>query len=420
MNTSKTNSSIGGMESTDLFSPIRASRDFTALWLGQTMSLFGDTVLWVALPLTVLQSSNATLQLGITMSLFMIPQILLLPFTGVLVDRTSRTRIMIITDVIRFCLVSILALLYFEHWMDETILNGFVLIYGVMKALFNPAYSGARQQVFTPAIRNAAISLSQTSAQIARLLGPALGGVVVGLGSPSAGFALDALMLLASVISLMFLRIPTPKNMKSIQGARGYFDELLGGYYAVRSHPWLWITILAFAFLSIASMGLTTILVPWLVKVHLRLSDISYGLVNSATGIGALISAFIYSRRRTWNHRAYIAYGGLATNALAICGLSFVHTTLMLMLMMAVASAGTMMFGVVWEGSMQELISSEAYGRAASLDYFGSWVLLPVGNIFTGWLASQIGGVHTIWLESSFMVLVTIVTMAVPGVRSYN
>ncbi|WAH35986.1 MFS transporter [Alicyclobacillus dauci] len=419
--TTASNECIDVENHSGLFRPVRTSRNFTALWLGQTLSQFGDSVLWVTLPLAVLHTSGSTLQLGIIMGLFMIPQVVLLPFTGVLVDRISRTRVMMTTDVIRCILVTTLTVLYMTGWMDTRVLGGFVLVYGGMEALFNPAYSGARQQVFTPEIRSAAISLTQITMQTSRLLGPALGGMIVGFASPAAGFGLDALMLLASVISLTFLHIPVPRQKSTArQGMRDYANELLGGYQELKKHPWLWITILAFSFLSIASTGLTTILVPWVVKIHLHLSDYAYGLISSAAGIGAIVSAIIYGKRSTWRHRAYIAYGGLAVDALAMLGLALVHSTPMLMILMAIASAGGMLFGVVWEGSMQELIAPEAYGRAASLDYFGSWVLLPLGNVLTGWLATEIGGIHTVWVEATFMLFVTMVTMAVPAVRRFD
>lgn len=382
------------VQHTGLLAPIRSSRNFTALWLGQTLSQFGDSVLWVTLPLAVFHTanSNATLQLGIIMGLFMLPQVVLLLFTGLLADRISRIRTMMTTDIIRCLLVATLAVLYMSGLMDTRVLAFFVLAYGVMEAVFNPAYSGARQQVFTPDIRNAAISLTQISMQTARLVGPALGGLIVGFISPAAGFGLDALMLLASVISLTFLRLPPIRRKStSSHGVKDAVADLFGGYRELRKHPWLFITILAFAFLSIASAGLTSILVPWVVKVHLQLSDISYGLVSSAAGVGAVLAAAVYGRKKSWRHRAYIAYGGLAIEAVTLFFLSLVDTTPMLMVLMAIANAGSMLFGVVWEGSMQELVDPEAYGRAASLDYFGSWVLLPVGNVLTGWLAAKVG-----------------------------
>lgn len=405
-----------------IFAPVKASRNFTALWLGQTLSQFGDAVLWVTLPLAIFHQNASTLQLGLVMGLFMLPQIVLLPFTGILADRVSRIRTMMTTDIIRAVLVAILAVLYLSGGLRTVVLDVFVVIYGAADAVFNPAYAAARQQVFTSEIRNAAISLTQISMQTSRLLGPAIGGLIVGFASPAAGFGLDTVMLFASVISLTFLRLETPdkRDKTTAGGWTFYFHELLGGYHELRRHPWLWITILAFTFLSISSVGLTTILVPWLIKEHLHLPDWSYGLVNSAAGVGAVFAAVLYGRRSVWRHRAYLAYGGLALNALALFVMSFLHTTWSLMILMAIGSGGSMLFGVVWEGSMQELVAPEAYGRASSLDYFGSWVLLPIGNVLTGWLASSLGGRVTMWAEAAFMMMIVLVTMSVPAVRRFQ
>lgn len=403
-----------------IFLPIKVSPNFTALWLGQTLSQLGNAVLWVTLPLAVFDTSQSTLQMGLIMGLFMLPQVILLPFTGIVADRVSRTRLMISTDAIRLVLVSVVAVLFALHKAPLSILQLFVLLYGIMEALFQPAYAAVRAQVFLPDIRNAAISLTQMSQQVSKLLGPALGGLLVGFGSPAAGFALDAFMLLISLVSLTRLRLSGLLPPEGGLGLRGFLIEFRGGYVELKKHPWLWITILAFAFLSIAGTGLTTILVPWLMKVHLHLSDTSYGMVSSAAGIGAIAAAYIYGRRSRWRHRAFIAYGGLAGQAVTLFVASFVHTTLLLMVLMAVDSAFLMLFGVVWEASLQELVPPEAYGRVASLDFFGSWVLLPVGNVFTGWFAATVGGIPAIWVEAAFMLLITVVTLGVPAVRQYD
>ena len=79
-----------------------------------------------------------------------------------------------------------------------------------------------------------------------------------------------------------------------------------------------------------------------------------------------------------------------------------------------------MMFGLIWEGSLQELVPAEAYGRVASLDMFGSWGLLPLGYLITGWLAQQIGGNLTILIEGIMMVIVAGSVLAVPGVRKFD
>ncbi|SFJ49353.1 MFS transporter [Thermoflavimicrobium dichotomicum] len=402
--------------------PFRTSRNFTALWAGQTLSQFGDAVLWVVLPLCVYSLRQSTLDMGWIMGLLMLPQVVLLPFAGIIVDRMSRSKLMMITESIRFVLTGILALLSLLNDLSMTTLSIFVVMYGIMNALFQPACQAARAQIFTVDIRNAALSLSQISQEFARLTGPILGGVIVGFISVGAGFGIVAAMLLISVVALTFLRIEKPiykpNNNSSI--LRNFMHDLLGGVVEVRKHPWLWITILAFTVINIASTGLTAILLPWLVKVHLNLPDTSYGLVTSAAGVGAIIAAFFYGRKNKQRRRGYIGYICILIYAAGLTCLAFANTTVELMSLIAVANGAIMIFMLIWEATLQELVPEESYGRVASLDLFGSWILLPVGNVISGWLADQIGGIETILFEGTFMFCVALGVLLIPAIRKFN
>lgn len=398
------------------------SRDFVALWGGQTFSQFGDSILWVALPLTVYSIGKSTVQMGFVMALLMLPQVILLPFVGILVDRVSRSKLMMFTDIIRCLLVTGLAVLAGTHRLTMPFLYAFVFFFGGMDALFQPAYSAARAQVFTPDIRNAAVGLTQVTGQSARLLGPAIGGLVIGLFTVSAGFAIDAVTLAISVTSLTFLRLKSPNRSASehIKGLRNFLYELSGGFTELRQRQWLWVTIVAFAVVNVCGTGIISILLPWLIKVHLGLSATTFGLVSSASGIGAILSAVIYGRRQRWRRRGWIAYGGIAMSAIAAIFLVIAHAPLALMAITAASGAGIMLFGLTWESSLQELVPEASFGRVASLDMFGSFALLPIGNIVTGWLATAIGGIHTILIESIVVLIVIAGALAAPGVRNFD
>ena len=114
------------------------------------------------------------------------------------------------------------------------------------------------------------------------------------------------------------------------------------------------------------------------------------------------------------------AYGGVALSAIAGFTLALAHQTLLLLLLATVASAGIMLFGLTWEGSLQELVLPEEYGRVSSLDFFGSYALLPVGNIMTGWLATLVGGIRAIEMEGFFTLVIVAIALFVPGIRQFD
>ncbi len=249
---------------------------------------------------------------------------------------------------------------------------GFAVVYGAMAGLFNPAYSAVRAQVFTPDIRNAANSLTQISSEGVRLLGPSLGGVLMSLASATIGLVADALTFIVSIISLVFVkpnRLPleadpdvpaaasrpgaTPAASRS--ALRNFLYDLSGGARELFKHPWLWITVAAFSFANLCAGGITAVLLPWLIKLHLHDPAYDYGLVTSATAVGSILAAVVMGSRSRWHHRGPIAYIGVGIWGIALLCMAFTPSILVLMLLAAISGAGVMTFAVIWEGSLQEL-----------------------------------------------------------------
>lgn len=82
--------------------------------------------------------------------------------------------------------------------------------------------------------------------------------------------------------------------------------------------------------------------------------------------------------------------------------------------------AGIMLFGLIWEISLQELVPEEKFGRVASLDMLGSFALLPVGYLVTGWLAKGGGEIFTLIMFSIIIVLISLIVMFNKGIRNFN
>ena len=410
------------MNSITLFEPVRKSGAFTALWSGQSLSRLGDSILTVVLPMVVYSITGSTLAMGIFMTLRMIPQVILLPFAGVLADRVPRAIVMIGVDLVRLSLLAGLMMLAAGQRLSLDMLYGFAVVDGIANALFQPAYAAIRAEVFTPEIRNAANSLNQITEQASKLIGPALGGLIVSFVSTAVAFGLDGLTFAISLLSLLFLlkkehfRI----NAKKASGIRFFLRELAGGFTELTKHSGLWVSTIAFAFINIDETGIVGILLPWLVKVKLGLPAYQYGILTSAFGLGSLLAGVIFGCRPCWRHRGVLAYGGIALQGTALLSAAFIGWFPGLVALMVLSGVGMMMFGLIWEGSLQELVPAEAYGRVASLDMFGSWGLLPLGYLITGWLAQQIGGNLTILIEGIMMVIVAGSVLAVPGVRKFD
>ncbi|HDR6297375.1 MFS transporter [Bacillus cereus group sp. RP37] len=404
-----------------LLLPVKASRHFKFLWIGQLLSTLGSSITMVILPVVVYSLTGSTVVMGMTMAMYMLPNILALPFAGLVVDRIDRVKLMLFTDIIRCILMLLLATLIFMDVLTIPFLYVLVALYGLMEGIFQPAYSAVRAKVFVPEIRNAANALTQMSNQGIRLIGPALGGLIVSVASAGIGFGLDAVTYLLSFFCLLFLREIKFKKVRPIEKSKvNYKQEFMEGVFVLKNHPWLWVTILVFSFINICYAGIIVVLIPWLFNVHHHFEAYVYGLGMASSGVGAVIAALIFGGRERWHKRGLLAYGGVLISGCALLIMPFIAWAPALIGLMAIEGFGMMIFGLIWETSLQELVPEEAFGRVASLDMLGSFALLPLGYVVVGWLATVIGGEITI-ITLAILVLVTIgIALSVPSIRRFD
>ncbi|SDZ14029.1 MFS transporter [Bacillus sp. 166amftsu] len=405
----------------NLLLPVTKSRHFTFLWIGQLLSVLGSSITMVILPVVVYTLTGSTVVMGTTMAMYMLPNILVLPFSGLIVDRINRVKLMLLTDIVRCILMITLAVLMFTDTLTITILYVLVATYGLMDGLFQPAYAAVRARVFVPEIRNAANALTQMSNQGVRLIGPALGGLIVSVASAGIGFGLDALTYLLSFICLLFLKDVTAKKVQEQTNQKMNFKkDFTEGIVVLKSHPWLWITILAFSFINICHAGIIVVLIPWLFNVHHQFEPFVYGIGMACSGAGAVVAALIFGGRHRWHKRGLLAYGGVLISGMSLLLMSFVSWAPGLVGLMALEGFGIMIFGLIWETSLQELVPEEAFGRVASLDMLGSFALLPLGYVVVGWVANIIGGTVTITILAIAAIVVVVIALLVPSIRQFD
>jgi MFS family permease len=403
------------------FKPLYQSRAFRALWIGNTLSVFGSSITGIIIPLLVYSLTQSTFAMGFVMTAYMLPNVLILPFAGIIVDKVNRAKLMRTTDIVRCAMAFTIMSLGMSGQLTIHLLSGIAVVLGIMDGLFQPAFSAMRATVFTQDIRTSANALNQLSIQGMRLLGPALGGVIVTVWSAPIGFGIDGLTYLVSFICLLFLTNEGEiKKVVTDSKKSSFIRDCFGGFEIIKQNTWLWVTILAFCFINICTTGISVIIIPWLMNVHHHFPSYIYGLVMSGQAVGAALAAFIFGMRQTWRHRGLIAYLGIAIGGAAFMIMPFVPNPAILTLLMTIEGLGSMSFGLVWETSLQELVAPEAFGRVASIDMLGSFALIPVGYMFTGWFASAIGGVSAMLVLSCLTLLLIAIVLCIPAIRRFD
>ncbi|MBV7506613.1 MFS transporter [Bacillus sp. sid0103] len=397
------------------------SKHFTALLLGQVFSLLGSSITNVILPIVVLEVSKSTAMMGTVMAVYMLPFVILLPVSGIFVDKLNKVKIMFVVDFVRFFLMLLLAAIAFMGQLNMVFLFIIMFIMGTMDSFFQPAYSAVRAKVFTKDIRNAANSITQVSVQALRIFGPIIGGIIVSSFSAAWGFGIDAITYIISLFFLLSLRSLTfQKSTDGLGQKNSIKQDFFEGIEVLKQESWLWITILTFSLINIFSGGIIRIIIPWLINIYYDFEPVVFGLVLSASGAGAIVCGLVFGLRKEWKKRGLLAYIGVAVSGLALLFMPFVSSVPLLMAFMFLEGAGMMLFGLIWEISLQELVPEDKFGRVVSLDMLGSFALLPVGYLLTGWLAEGIGEIFTLVIFSTVILLISVLVMFNKGIRNYN
>jgi DHA3 family tetracycline resistance protein-like MFS transporter len=402
----------GGLTRSGLLTPLR-ERDFRLLWSAMCISLLGDGAFLVALAWQVYVLSDAPTALSVVGIAMTVPTILFLLVGGVASDRLDRRSILIAADVGRGAAVGMMAVLAVGGWLELWHLVALAAVYGTGSAFFAPAFDAFVPDLLRPERLAQANALDQLVRPLAlRLVGPALGGVVVGVAGASAVFALDAASFAVSCAVLLLIRAPA---RRSVAEGGSVLADLRAGWRYVRERSWLWATFASAAIAYLLFMGPVEVLLPYVVKHPLHGDAADLGMVFAAGGLGSVICAVTMGRRGLPRRTMTVMYvvWTLATLAVAGYGLASAIWQLMLasLAFNALETAGT----IIWATVKQRHVPGHLLGRVSSLDWLISIGLLPLSFALTGPAAAAFGAQATLVGAGILGAMVTAAALVVPG-----
>jgi MFS family permease len=382
-------------------------RDFRYLWLAQSSSVIGDCIVIVALALFVIELTGDATDLGLVLAASSLPLVAFLLLGGVWADRLPRHRVMVVTDLVRFTLHALLAVLIFSGAVRIWQLIAIEALFGTAEAFFRPAANGLLPQTVPEGEIQQAQGLSALSNNIGEFAGPALAtALVLGLGAGWA-FALDAATFLLSAALLSRVRprrravvppLPAePAPVLSSEGAPapgGVWADIRDGFREVRSRDWVWATLAAFC------VALFTGLAPWFVLGPIvareQYGEIGiYGIVSAVLGVGTIAGSLLGIGWRPQFPMRAAMLAIILWPAAAV--LYAIGATLWLVVpAMLIGGGGIALFDVWWTTALAERIPADKLSRVSSYDWMVSLALLPLGYVLAGPLASALGSVEVL------------------------
>jgi MFS family permease len=383
----------GGFSRVRLFAPLR-HRDYRLLAGGMSVSLLGDGLFLVALAWQVYTMSDAPTALATVGIAMTIPTIACLLIGGAVSDRFDRRLVMLAADAVRAVALAALAALTVTGSLVFWELLAIAVAYGAATAFFNPASDALVPQLLPEEVLAQANSLDQLIRPLAlRLAGPALGGVLVGALGAGWTFGFDAASFAVSIAALVAM---SPAPAGAAPEARSGAREIRAGLRYVRSHAWLWATLVTAAIAYLLFMGPTEVLLPFIVKHRFADGAQDLGLIFAAGGLGSLGCAVAigqFGLPRSGLTFMYLVWT-VATLAVAGYGISTGLWGLMLasVLFNTLETAGT----IAWATAKQRHVPAQLLGRVSSLDWLISIGLLPLSYALTGPVSAGLGARRTL------------------------
>src|SRR5512138_1553963 len=379
-------SALAGREGSAIFSAMR-HRNFQLYFGGQLISNIGTWMQIIAQSWVVYQIGHSELILGLVAFASAIPVLLISPWGGVVVDRMPRRRLLMMTQSGAMILAFAMAALNFANVLQEWHVIVLAALLGVVNAFDAPARQAIVPELVGKADLPNAIALNSMMFNSARVIGPAVAGLVLAAVGAAWCFTINGISFLAVLLGLWLMNLP---DRRAQQHTSSPWEQLTGGIrYAADNREISALILLSLVF-SIFGISYATIL-PAFVQKILHQEALGYGWVNTATGLGAVTGALLLAHRASHGKRGKIL---LLTNIafpLILIAFSFTSCLPLSLLLAYGLGLGFMMQFTTINTLLQTRVDDAFRGRVMGLYTITFFGFAPFGNLLIGYLGEKMG-----------------------------
>ncbi len=377
-------------------------RNYRLFFGGQSISLIGTWMQQIAMSWLVYRLTHSAFLLGVVGFTSRIPTFLFAPLAGVLVDRWSRHRLLVITQILSAIQALILAFFVLTGMITVWHIIFLSLFLGFVNALDVPA----RQSFVVDIVEKEedlgnAIALNSSMFNSARLFGPSIAGILIATVGEGMCFLLNGLSFLAVIVALLAMRIPRRKremqNGQVIQGLKEGFSYAFG-FAPIRS------MLLLLGLVSLMGMPYQ-VLMPIFAGQILHGGPHTLGFLMAASGCGALAGAIYLASKKS-----VLGLGRIIVMATSIFGIGLTAFSLSRLFLLSLFLLVLIGFGMMVQAAssntvLQTIVEEDKRGRLMSFYVMAHMGMVPFGNLLAGSLADKVGAPKTIMLGGFLCIL---------------
>jgi MFS family permease len=368
-------------------------RNYRLYFIGQGISQIGNWSTLLATSWLVYQLTDSPLLLGVVGFATRIPTLILSPIAGVIADRGSRQRIIIITQILSMVQSFSLAALTLMGLINVWEIITLSVFQGTLNALYMPTLQAFIKDIIEqPEDLGNAIALNSSLVSSARLIGPAAAGFLVASVGAGICFLLDGISYLAVIIAFLAMKVPPIQIAVSTTSTR---QKLKEGFNYAFNNSAIRSMLLLLSLLGFVGLPYVT-LTPIFAADILQGGSQTLGILMAASALGALIaSVYLSSKSHIFGLEKAIAIAPL------LLGTGLIIFSLSRFLLFSLSAMVLIGFSVILQLAstntvLQTIADDDKIGRLMSLVSMAFMGIAPFGDLFSGWLASQIGVTNTL------------------------
>ncbi len=393
------------------------SRNYRLFFAGQSISLIGSWMTRVATSWLVYRLTHSAFLLGMASFVGQIPLFFLAPLAGVWIDRWDRHKVLVVTQVLSMVQSFILAALALSGIINIWELIALMLLQGCLNSFDMPARQAfVVQMVDRREDLPNAIALNSSMVNAARLVGPAIAGVVIALFGEGYCFLIDGFSFLAVIASLLAMRLerrPPAAEQKNL------LEALVEGWrYVLGSVP-IRSILLLLALVSLLAMPYT-VLMPIFAAQTLHGGAHTMGYLMSCVGLGALAGAIALAGRQSVLGLGRVIFQSSGILGLAMVGFGLSRVLWLSMIFLLASGYGMMRQMAASNTILQTILEEGKRGRVMSFYAMAFAGMAPFGSLLGGSMAAKIGAPNTVMICGALCVICSLLYVReLPRMREF-
>jgi MFS family permease len=368
--------------------------DFWKFWIGETISNFGNSITFFALPLLVFKLTGSAVALGVAFAMFGLPHLFFGLLIGAWTDRLDRKRLMIVVDLLSAAVVASIPIAAAAGVLSIWWIYASAFALATLGIFFQAAQFAAIPSLVARDQLVTANGRIQASFSAATVVGPLVAGAALALMPVESLLYLDALTFAASAVALAL--IARPFNAPREAARTSIRADVLEGLRYVLRHPVLRNISVMMALINFVGVTVYAQLVLF-AKQRFAVSDAELGLLFAADGAGVVLLSLLAGPLRSRWSFGNVALGALMLSGVATFALAHAPTYLAAVAFSALSSGFGILFNINTGSLRQAIVPDHLLGRIITIAMVLAWSANPLGSTVGGLIVERTGDVQAVY-----------------------